>query len=73
MIIIKIMNNNDYNRLLNQAVEILIYDYSNKYQVLKEEGLSKDKITAIMSDYQKNRSKEFVANYSIIKNFYNYQ
>lgn len=67
------MNNNDYNRLLNQAVEILIYDYSNKYQVLKEEGLSKDKITAIMSDYQKNRSKEFVANYSIIKNFYNYQ
>ncbi len=65
------MNNNDYNRLLNQSVEILIYDYNNKYHYLKKEGLSKDKITAIMTDYQQNRSKEFANNYSIIKNFYN--
>ena len=60
-------HNKDYERLLEQSVDILIYDINNKYQYLKNQGLNKDKISEIMNTYQSNRSKEFANNYKLIK------
>lgn len=62
--------NKDYERLLEQSVDILIYDINNKYQYLKNQGLNKDKISEIMNTYQSNRSKEFANNYKLIKKIY---
>jgi hypothetical protein len=62
--------NNDYNRLLEQSIDIFIYDIKNKYETLKINGLSKDNIDYYMNDYQKNKIKDFTNNYSKIKRFY---
>jgi|LakMenEpi03Aug12_release.lakeMendotaPanAssembly.Ray.scaffolds.fasta_scaffold08469_11 hypothetical protein len=62
--------NNDYNRLLEQSIDIFIYDIKNKYETLKLNGISKDNIDYYMNDYQKNKIKDFTNNYSKIKRFY---
>ena len=36
--------NNDYNRLLEQSIDILIYDIKNKYETLKLKGIDKNNI-----------------------------
>ncbi len=58
------------DRLIEQSVEILIYDYRNKYELLKSQNLDKDKINTIMDNYQKVRIKEFIDTYKTIKSFY---
>jgi hypothetical protein len=65
------MINEDYDRLLNQLVDILIYDYSNKYQLLKKENLNKQKINNIMEDYQTVRNKEFIKDLNKLKSIIN--
>lgn len=61
---------NENNRLIEQSVEILIYDYRNKYELLKSQNLNKDNINTIMDNYQKVRIKEFIDTYKTIKSFY---
>ncbi len=58
------------DRLIEQSVEILIYDYRNKYELLKSQNLDKDKINTIMDNYQKVRIREFIDTYKTIKSFY---
>ncbi len=62
--------NKDFERVMNQSIDILIYDYNNKYQLLKKEKLDKNTIDNIMSDYQKIRIKEFIQNYNDIKKIF---
>jgi len=66
----KIMNK-DYNKLLEQSIDILIYDIQNKYQSLKINGINQNNINYYMEEYQNIRIKDFTNNYKIIKNFYN--
>jgi len=63
--------NNDFNRLLEQSIDILVYDFQNKYQSLKNRGINKDNINNYMEEYQNNRIKDFTNNYKIIKSIYN--
>lgn len=63
--------NNDFNRLLEQSIDILVYDFQNKYQSLKYKGINKDNINNYMEEYQNNRIKDFTNNYKIIKSIYN--
>lgn len=66
------MSNNstsDYDRLLNQLVDILIFDYNNKYQFLKQQNFDKQKINTIMTNYQFVRNKEFISDVNKLKNF----
>jgi len=64
------MINNDYDRMLNQLVDILIYDYKNNYQILKEQGLNKEDINKLMVDYQYKRNKEFIADINKLKSVF---
>jgi len=64
------MINNDYDRMLNQLVDILIYDYKNNYQILKEQGLNKEDINKLMVDYQYKRNKEFIADVNKLKSIF---
>jgi len=64
------MINNDYERMLNQLVDILIYDYKNNYQILKEQGLNKEDINKLMVDYQYKRNKEFIADVNKLKSIF---
>lgn len=66
------MSNNsssDYDRLLNQLVDILIFDYNNKYQFLKQQNFDKQKINTIMTNYQFVRNKEFISDVNKLKIF----
>jgi hypothetical protein len=63
--------NNDFNRLLEQSIDILVYDFQNKYQSLKNRGINKDNINNYMDEYQNIRIKDFTNNYKIIKSIYN--
>jgi hypothetical protein len=62
---------NDFERLLSQSVDILIYDCNNKYQLLKNQNIDKDKINFIMKEYQNIRIKEFIDTYKTIKRYCN--
>jgi len=63
--------NNDFNRLLEQSIDILVYDFQNKYQSLKNRGINKDNINNYMEEYQNIRIRDFTNNYKIIKSIYN--
>lgn len=54
-------------RLYEQTIDILVYDFINKYQSLKTRGIDKDKINDYMDEYQKNRIKNFTDDISRIK------
>jgi hypothetical protein len=60
---------NDFERLLTQSVDILIYDCNNKFQTLKNQNIDKDNISFIMKEYQKIRIKEFIDTYNTIKRY----
>lgn len=60
---------NDFERLLSQSIDILIYDCNNKFQLLKNQNIDKDKINFIMKEYQNVRIKEFIDTYNTIKSF----
>jgi|688.fasta_scaffold2719539_1 hypothetical protein len=51
---------NHYNKLIQQTIDILIYDYKNKYDSLRMNGLNTDDIDRYMDEYQKTRTKNFV-------------
>jgi hypothetical protein len=54
-------------RLYEQTIDILVYDFINKYQSLKTRGIDKDKINDYMNEYQRNRIKNFTDDMSRIK------
>jgi len=58
-------------RLYLQTIDILIYDLTNKYQLLKLRGIDKNKVNNYMSDYEKIRIKDFIADIDRIKNIHN--
>ena len=60
---------NDFERLLTQSVDILIYDCNNKFQLLKNQNIDKDNISNIMKEYQNIRIKEFIDTYKTIKRY----
>jgi len=62
-----IIMNNSCLRLYEQTIDILVYDFTNKYQSLKTRGIDKDKINDYMNEYQKDRIKNFTADISRIK------
>lgn len=62
--------NNDYNRLLEQSIDILVYDFQNKYQTLKFRGINKDNINNYMTEYENYRIKDFTDNYKKLKSIY---
>lgn len=53
--------------LYKQTIDILVYDFENKYQSLKIGGIDKDKINNFMDEYQKHRIKDFTKDISRIK------
>jgi len=59
----------DFERLLTQSVDILIYDCNNKFQLLKNHNIDKDNISNIMKEYQNIRIKEFIETYKTIKRY----
>jgi len=46
-------------RLISQLVEILAYDFNNKYHQLKNNGLNQSQINKYMEEYQKTRNQLF--------------
>ncbi len=63
-------NDYHYNRLLEQTIDILIYDYKNKYETLKMNGLTIGNIDKCMDEYQISRTKSFVNDIKRIHNIY---
>jgi len=65
------MDNNNLNRLYEQTIDILIYDFNNKYQSLKINGIDKEKINKYMNNYQEIRNKNFTDDLSRIRSLIN--
>ena len=63
-------NNNDYERIKNQLIDIYIYNLKNKYEILKYQGFSKEKINDIMDIYQTVNIKTFKSDFTKIKTIY---
>ena len=57
--------------LINQMIDILVYDFNNKYHHLKNKGLSQEQINSFMEDYQKSRNQSFKADFNRIQNLKN--
>jgi hypothetical protein len=64
------MKDNQYNRLVQQTIDILIYDYKNKYNSLKLSGLNQEDIDKYMDEYQKIRAKNFMTDLKNINEIY---
>ena len=58
-------------RLINQIIDILIYDFHNKYHNLKNRGLSQEQINSFMEDYQISRNQSFKTDINRIQNLKN--
>jgi hypothetical protein len=61
-------NNKDYERIKNQLIDI--YNLKNKYEILKYQGISKEKINDIMDIYQTINIKNFKSDFTKIKTIY---
>lgn len=46
-------------RIISQMVEILAYDFNNKYHQLKNNGLNQTQINKYMEEYQISRNQIF--------------
>lgn len=60
----------DNEKIISQMVDILIYDYKNKYEILKMRGNNQITINKYMDEYQKNRNKEFIEDINKLKALY---
>ena len=58
-------------RLISQMVDILVYDFNNKYHNLKNNGLNQEQINNFMENYQKSRNEVFKEDLNRIKNVCN--
>ena len=58
------------DKLISQMVEILIYDYKNKYEILRMNGNNKETIDKYMNEYQINRNKKFIDDINKLKALY---
>ncbi len=64
------MKDYQYNRLVQQTIDILIYDYKNKYNSLKLNGLKQEDIDKYMDEYQVIRTKNFMTDIKNINEIY---
>ena len=64
------MENNDYERIKNQIIDIYIYDTINSYEILRHQGLKKENINSILDTYQKINIKRFTNEINKIKQMY---
>jgi len=62
--------NRDFNKHLEQMIDILIYDFKNKNLILRDKGISIEKINTIMNDYEKTRIDTFKNDIKTLKNIY---
>lgn len=60
----------DFNKHLEQMIDILIYDFKNKNLILRDRGISIEKINTIMNDYEKTRIDTFKNDIKTLKNIY---
>ncbi len=60
----------DFNKHLEQMIDILIYDFKNKNLILRDKGISIEKINTIMNDYEKTRIDTFKNDIKTLKNIY---
>ena len=60
----------DFNKHLEQIIDILIYDFNNKYLTLKYNGIPMEKINTFMDDYEKTRINTFKNDIKVLKNIY---
>jgi len=63
-------NNKDYERIKNQLIDIYIYDIKNRYEILRNQGVSKEKINDILDIYQTINIKNFKSDFMKIKTIY---
>jgi len=66
----KYTNDYHYNRLVEQTIDILIYDYKNKFDTLRMNGINIGNIDKYMDEYQISRTKSFVSDIKRINNIY---
>ena len=64
------MKDYQYNRLIQQTIDILIYDYKNKYNSLKSTGLNQEDVDRYMDEYQIIRTKNFMTDLKNINDIY---
>jgi hypothetical protein len=64
------MKDYHYERLIQQTIDILIYDYKNKYSSLKSLGLNQEDVDRYMDEYQKTRTKHFMTDVKQINDIY---
>ena len=58
------------DKLISQIVDILIYDYKNKYEILRMNGNNQETIDKYMNEYQINRNKKFIDDINKLKALY---
>jgi len=66
----KYTNDYHYNRLVEQTIDILIYDYKNKFDTLRMNGINIGNIDKYMDEYQISRTKSFMSDIKRINNIY---
>lgn len=60
----------DFNKHLGQMIDILIYDFQNKYLILKNNGIPLEHMNLFMNEYEKTRIDTFKNDIKILKNIY---
>ena len=60
----------DFNKHLGQMIDILIYDFQNKYLILKNNGIQLEHMNLFMNEYEKTRIDTFKNDIKILKNIY---
>lgn len=72
LILMDPFNKNDYHyhKLVSQTIDILIYDYHNKYQSLKQNNFAINDIDKYMDEYQTTRTNQFILDIKRISNIY---
>jgi len=58
-------------RLISQMVDILVYDFNNKYHNLKNNGFNQEQINNFMENYQKSRNEVFKEDLKRLNYIYN--
>jgi len=58
-------------RLISQMIDILVYDFNNKYHNLKNNGFNQEQINNFMENYQKSRNEVFKEDLKRLNYIYN--
>ncbi len=63
-------NKKDFNKHLEQLIDILIYDFRNKNLILRDKGIPLEHINSYMNEYERNRIDIFKNDINTLKNIY---